>query len=256
MGKFHINTKSGVPGKCTAKSGNCPFGEYTPHYATRELAQEAFEKTMEYQSFKKVRRYTRPVLTVEESMSRNELFLDSLTPSLGDLTPEQKTNFLNIVQDAYAKANGEKDSFDTADDLMREINEAEKKSDSQLPAREYFTIKSRSFGFVSPKINQASGAFESSLAASGWRTQDNQRNDRFAFERAFVRAIKNLEGQYSPEKISKSFVAIIAADDNWNFDESSTSSSFVDRTTRSAAEIAYKEIMKDKPLFEKELRGV
>jgi hypothetical protein len=46
MTKYHLTAK-GEPGKCTAKAGNCPYGSDVPHYATKELAREAFEITAE-----------------------------------------------------------------------------------------------------------------------------------------------------------------------------------------------------------------
>lgn len=43
MTKYHIN-KKGVPSLCRATNGNCPFGESSQHFNTREEAQEHIEK--------------------------------------------------------------------------------------------------------------------------------------------------------------------------------------------------------------------
>lgn len=40
---FHVNPKTGNPGRCSARNGNCPFGNAEEHYATKEQAREAFE---------------------------------------------------------------------------------------------------------------------------------------------------------------------------------------------------------------------
>jgi len=45
MAKYHINSK-GEPGKCSAKSGNCPFGSAEEHYSSAEDAQAAYEQAM------------------------------------------------------------------------------------------------------------------------------------------------------------------------------------------------------------------
>jgi hypothetical protein len=46
MAKYHINPKTGNPGKCTAKR-SCPFGDIdSDHYDSREEAQAAYEKQM------------------------------------------------------------------------------------------------------------------------------------------------------------------------------------------------------------------
>ncbi len=42
MGKYHINPKTGNPGKCTAEF-YCPFGSDEEHYETTTLARKAFE---------------------------------------------------------------------------------------------------------------------------------------------------------------------------------------------------------------------
>lgn len=43
--KFHINSK-GEPGRCSAQHGGCPFGSEDEHYATREGASAAYERSM------------------------------------------------------------------------------------------------------------------------------------------------------------------------------------------------------------------
>jgi len=43
MGKYHINPKTGNPGKCSA-TVNCPFGGESEHYETTTLARKAFEQ--------------------------------------------------------------------------------------------------------------------------------------------------------------------------------------------------------------------
>lgn len=43
--KFHINTK-GEPGKCYAQHGGCPFGGEDEHYATKDGASAAYERSM------------------------------------------------------------------------------------------------------------------------------------------------------------------------------------------------------------------
>lgn len=44
-GKFHINSK-GEPGACSAQRGGCPFGGEIDHYATKEGASAAYERSM------------------------------------------------------------------------------------------------------------------------------------------------------------------------------------------------------------------
>jgi hypothetical protein len=41
--RYHINPKTGEPGKCSAKNGGCPFGGENEHYTSPEAAREAFE---------------------------------------------------------------------------------------------------------------------------------------------------------------------------------------------------------------------
>lgn len=43
MARFHINPKTGEPGKCSASKVNCPFGNEKNHYPSREAARKAFE---------------------------------------------------------------------------------------------------------------------------------------------------------------------------------------------------------------------
>lgn len=44
MAKFHINPKTGEPGKCSADNGNCPFGSADQHYTSIDAARAAFEE--------------------------------------------------------------------------------------------------------------------------------------------------------------------------------------------------------------------
>lgn len=50
MAKFHINPATGNPGRCLARSGNCPFGGEDAHYSTKEEARLAYEQQMERNS--------------------------------------------------------------------------------------------------------------------------------------------------------------------------------------------------------------
>jgi len=43
MAKYHVNPKTGNPGRCSASEGNCPFGEDAIHYDSVEAAREGFE---------------------------------------------------------------------------------------------------------------------------------------------------------------------------------------------------------------------
>lgn len=44
MSKYHINPSTGMPGRCKAKPGNCPYGGIESHYNTYS---EAFEKSQD-----------------------------------------------------------------------------------------------------------------------------------------------------------------------------------------------------------------
>lgn len=44
---YHINTKTGEPGKCSASKGKCPFGGDAEHYTSQDAARSAFESSQE-----------------------------------------------------------------------------------------------------------------------------------------------------------------------------------------------------------------
>ena len=46
MAKFHIN-RAGNPGPCRAKPGNCPYGDESDHYTSKEDAREVYEAQQE-----------------------------------------------------------------------------------------------------------------------------------------------------------------------------------------------------------------
>jgi len=46
MAKFHIN-REGNPGACRAKPGNCPYGEESDHYTSKEDARRVYEDQQE-----------------------------------------------------------------------------------------------------------------------------------------------------------------------------------------------------------------
>lgn len=45
MPKYHVNPETGEPGRCTAKVGNCLYGDSAPHFETKEAAHQHFEAT-------------------------------------------------------------------------------------------------------------------------------------------------------------------------------------------------------------------
>lgn len=47
MATYHINPKTGNPGRCRAELGNCPFGGAEEHYDSVESAAKAYEERME-----------------------------------------------------------------------------------------------------------------------------------------------------------------------------------------------------------------
>lgn len=50
--KFHINPETGNPNKCSAKSGNCPFGSDSEHFESKNEARAHFESKNSEQSLK------------------------------------------------------------------------------------------------------------------------------------------------------------------------------------------------------------
>lgn len=46
MARYHINPRTGSPGKCSAMSRACPFGGESEHYDSQEEAYSAFESSM------------------------------------------------------------------------------------------------------------------------------------------------------------------------------------------------------------------
>lgn len=42
-GLYHVN-EEGNPGKCSAKSGNCPFGGEDSHFTSPEAARHSYEE--------------------------------------------------------------------------------------------------------------------------------------------------------------------------------------------------------------------
>jgi hypothetical protein len=54
--KFHINPSTGNPNKCSAKSGNCPFGGDSEHFESKDEARLNFEHQNSDQSVKSSRK--------------------------------------------------------------------------------------------------------------------------------------------------------------------------------------------------------
>lgn len=44
---YHINTRTGNPGKCSAKPGNCPYGTPETHFTSPEAARAFYESNQE-----------------------------------------------------------------------------------------------------------------------------------------------------------------------------------------------------------------
>lgn len=64
MARFHVNSKTGQPGRCTAQHA-CPFGDLqADHYDNEAAARHAYEKTMQVHTFAPVKRKRRTVAAV------------------------------------------------------------------------------------------------------------------------------------------------------------------------------------------------
>lgn len=83
--KFHINTR-GEPGKCHAENGRCPFGSAEDHYATREGASAAYERSMHGDTI--------PKLEKAPTRSQVEQVLDAM--SRGEDTVPEGVKFTNV----------------------------------------------------------------------------------------------------------------------------------------------------------------
>ena len=53
--KYHLNPITGDPFLCTAKIGNCPYGDSSKHFPTQKEAREAYEGELAKELFKKMK---------------------------------------------------------------------------------------------------------------------------------------------------------------------------------------------------------
>lgn len=69
--KFHINPSTGNPNKCSAKSGNCPFGGDSEHFESKDSARQHFESQNTDQSLKTARRLSKVSSSPAEPTAAN-----------------------------------------------------------------------------------------------------------------------------------------------------------------------------------------
>lgn len=118
MAKWHINPTTGNIASCSAQKGHCPFGEYYPHFSSREEAQSFFEEANRNNQIPKIYSKTEMTKYVRE---RNNIVkkLTKAKKLKGDLDSSQKfftnlasemesfgidsTQMLNEVQEKRAK---------------------------------------------------------------------------------------------------------------------------------------------------------
>lgn len=93
MAKFHINPEKG-PLPCSAQSGQCPYGEDAPHFATKAEAQTEFESTLAKE--------TKPLVSQRRTsaaviQARKEI----LAKNLDAMTYAQVEEFANSSRDNH-----------------------------------------------------------------------------------------------------------------------------------------------------------
>lgn len=89
MAKFHINS-NGVAGPCKAESGGCPFGGETQHYATPEIARQAFEQEMSGASIPQPMSKNGPKNPTETTLSRGTSRIPVVSGSRDKYSNHQK----------------------------------------------------------------------------------------------------------------------------------------------------------------------
>lgn len=257
MSKFHINPKTGTPGRCTADLGSCPFGGALQHYETEDSARQAFELSMAAKIFGKKQEHSKSTLSAIESQKK--IFFSRLDQSLDSpLTAKNKDKLWELTLKAYSKVKAPVSSFVTTKNLIKEINKEFNKnagSYSTITEEERDGLVSSAFSFVSPQVAQASKTFEDYLADEGWDTRGYINTDPLSFEKTFVKSVKKAGQNISINNLAESFYETIVSDTNWGFDESDDAGESRISIV-SAASVAYAEIEKDMRLFEREIRAL
>lgn len=117
MARFHVNSKTGKPGRCAAQHA-CPFGDLqTDHYDDETSARQAYEKTMQAKTFSPLRKrrvMTAVAVTLVASFSLSgcktpDISIPQIeTPSVSQETPTSSpgTSSSSVnVQETLAKLN-------------------------------------------------------------------------------------------------------------------------------------------------------
>lgn len=86
MAKYHIS-KSGQPGICRARSGNCPLGSESEHFASIQEASKHAEKIMgEKYNYMTSSRNTSPKTRIKSQLSRNLVGAQIIQSSIDSLS--------------------------------------------------------------------------------------------------------------------------------------------------------------------------
>lgn len=89
---YHVNPKGEV-GKCTARPGNCPYGDPKDHMPTPQLARERYEEMMSQQLFKAAK----SKLTDRLLASNNGRFPEEIVNQLGGLLESKPFVSMEII---------------------------------------------------------------------------------------------------------------------------------------------------------------
>jgi len=249
MAKYHVNDK-GNPGNCKAVLGNCPFGGASQHYATKELAQQAFELSMASQKFTKARVFKQAPLSELNNRERNYDFMVNVESLLSkDLTGPDRNRLMMTAQTAFGRIDKDVDSFEATRMMSKKIEELAK----DLPhlgidEDELYGLKSSAFIYVSPKVGKAAQEMESELSIM----MDTRGfgGDPLNFEQTFVKAAQKQGATTNASDFAMAFSEVIADERDWNYEGEDEERDII----KSAAEKAYAVINKDKPGFRRELR--
>lgn len=120
MKKYHIN-KKGVPSLCKATSGNCPFGDTSTHFSTKEEAQRYVEKEEE-QKHGLLPGLTTDNRTEEEKKVAKELLNKALSEGFGEINRDPQKYNKAQLKDLVEKMRSMRDKDGNVNEYLKKLD--------------------------------------------------------------------------------------------------------------------------------------
>lgn len=154
MARFHIRPKTGDPGLCRAKPGNCPYGGEDAHYTTADEARAAFEKSSHSFSESELQETIEFVKAAE--VREGDFYEGSIVKSAGRASGQ----VMILLEDGSTHTHGENESLAILRSGLTDEAAKERNDEAREARAESFVVEAKTaFEYAAREVADEASIF-------------------------------------------------------------------------------------------------